>query len=265
MSKAAANKVILTRPSGPYPGSERLAAKLQERGFKTLELPLLRCVARVLSREELLELRGFFFNAGSERKRWLVLLSPNAVWVLREILRSSKEGDNSEMLLDSSISIAAQGSGTAQAIVECFGREPDFVPSVFVAEEFVREFSTILRGSERILVPQSADGRDIFAPTLRGLGYDAMGVSIYSIERGILSAEEVSRYREFVDPGSVIVFMSPSAARAAREELGEQLGTTRILSVGPITSQALRRLGYPVWREAVGHSEEGVIEGLGRL
>lgn len=258
------NKVILTRPSGPYPGSERLAAKLKELGFQTLELPLLRCVKRVLSAEELVELREFLLNPASERKRWLVLLSPNAVWVLREILRS-KEGDPATMPLDSSILIAAQGSGTALAIRECFGREPDFVPSVFVAEEFVREFSDILRGSERILVPQSADGRDIFAPTLKGRGYDARGVSIYSIERATLSSEEVSRYREFVDPRSVIVFMSPSAARAAREELGEQLGTARILSVGPITSQTLRRLGYPVWREAVGHSEEGVIEGLGRF
>jgi uroporphyrinogen-III synthase len=186
------------------------------------------------------------------------------VWVLREILlreRVSGEG----ALIDCSILIAAQGSGTAQAIVECFSREPDFVPSVFVAEEFVREFSDILRGSERILVPQSADGRDVFAPTLRSRGYDAKAVSIYSIERSVLSPEEVSRYRDFVDADSVIVFMSPSAARAARDELGENLGTSRVLSVGPITSQALRRLGYPVWREAVGHSEDGVIEGLDNL
>jgi uroporphyrinogen-III synthase len=56
--------------------------------------------------------------------------------------------------------------------------------------------------------------------------------------------------------------MSPSAVRAAVQQAGDALIGKRILSVGPITTQAIRKAGLSLWREAREHSEEGVLEAL---
>jgi len=158
--------------------------------------------------------------------------------------------------------VAAQGSGTADALVECFGRRPNFVPSVFVAEEFARELALRLTKEQMVIVPQSADGRDVFAPTLLTLGRQAIGIKTYRLGPEPITAETLAAYRRFVNPEAAIIFMSPSAAAAAASAIGLTLGTDKVVSVGPITSQALKKAGFPVWREAQEHSEEGVLAAL---
>jgi uroporphyrinogen-III synthase len=159
--------------------------------------------------------------------------------------------------------IAVQGSGTASAVVECFNRKVDFVPTFFLAEEFAQEFAQRFSKAASIVVLQSADGRDLFAPILSGLGFKALAVNIYQLQSEPVSAETLSKYREFVNNDTAVIFMSPSAVRAAAEIFGSSLGTDKVVSVGPITSQALRAVGFPVWREAQEHSEAGVVQSLG--
>jgi uroporphyrinogen-III synthase len=142
---------------------------------------------------------------------------------------------------------------------ECFGRAPDFIPTVFVAEEFAREFAGRLRSDQSVIVPQSADGRDLFAPTLGSLGFQAHGIETYQLKPEHITTEALATYRSFVDAETVVIFMSPSAVRAAVGVFGASLGTDKVVSVGPITSQALKSAGLPVWQEAREHSETGVV------
>jgi len=245
-------RVVVTRPSGPYSGGPKLAAKLIAQGFEALELPLLRCVSMPLSDQGermVLELLA------SASKAWLAFLSPTAVSVWRDLVADKPD----LKAATSKAMIAVQGSGTAEALGECLGRRPDFTPTVFVAEEFAREFSRILSKEQPVVVPQSADGRDLFAPMLVSLGFQARSIDIYKLEREKLSEQSLKTYRCFVDQETAIVFMSPSAVRAAVANFGLALGTDKIVSVGPITTQALKKEGYPVWREASEHSEDGVV------
>jgi uroporphyrinogen-III synthase len=232
-----------------------LVSRLSDKGFQVFELPLLRSVSLPLSNES----RNTVVAASAAASDfWLVFLSPTAVWVWKELV-----GDDAALISATSCaSIAVQGSGTANAVRECFGRKVDFVPTVFVAEEFAREFAERIPRVARVIVLQSADGRDIFAPTLVSFGFSALGINTYQLQAEPVTAEILGRYREFVGNEVVVIFMSPSAVKAAASVLGASLGTDKVLSVGPITSQALRAAGFPVWREAQEHSEAGVVATL---
>jgi len=189
---------------------------------------------------------------------WLVFLSPTAVWVWKDLI-----GEDADLLQATAKSkIATQGSGTANAVKECFNRTSDFVPSVFVAEEFARELIEVLKKGECVLVPQSTDGRDVFVPLLIEAGFSAHGVGIYRLEANEVSKDAISEYRKFVSSDTAIVFMSPSAALSASLILGGVLGTDKIISVGPITSRSIKQAGWQVWREAKEHSEDGVLQVL---
>jgi uroporphyrinogen-III synthase len=248
-------RVVVTRPVGAFLGGRTLTVSLEERRYQVFELPLLRSVSLPLSEEG----RGKVIAASAAVSDfWLVFLSPTAVWVWRELV-----GDDAALLSATArASIAVQGSGTANAVRECFARKVDFVPTVFVAQEFAREFAQRVPKVARVVVLQSADGRDVFAPTLVTLGFSALSINTYQLQPEPVVAETLDKYREFVSDETVVIFMSPSAVRVAACVLGPALGTDKVLSVGPITSQALRVAGFPVWREALEHSEAGVLASL---
>ncbi len=247
--------VVITRPSGPYEAHSRFADKIQAAGFKPFQLPVLVCAPIPPPESVRLQLTELL---QSLMKTWLAFLSPTAVWAWRELMVSEPL---MRTAVESSL-LAVQGVGTADACRECFGRTPDFVPSVFVAEEFAKEFAQVLKAGQRVLVPQSAEGRDLLAPTLASKGYKATSFSLYKLERTTTPQEFLEQYRALCDRETYVVFMSPSAVRATVEAVGSTLESKKLLSVGPLTSQAIRKAGLIVWREASEHSEDGILREL---
>lgn len=251
-------RVVITRPSGPYEGHARFAAKVRQAGLEPFQLPVLVCAPIPITeatRERVRELLE------AKAPGWLAFLSPTAIWAFQELMPG-------EPLLKSAVErslVAVQGRGTADACRECFGRPPDFMPSVFVAEEFAREFAHVIKPGQQVLVPQSAEGRDLLAPTLCIQGHKATSFSLYRLEKTQLSKEVLVAYDSLGDDETYVVFMSPSAVKATVELVGKSLRSKKLISVGPLTSQAIKRAGLSVWKEAVEHSEEGVLRELGAL
>ena len=246
--------VVITRPSGPYAGARKLADKLAQKGFTPLEFPVLACVPEELSQETRSAIVEILKSPGV----WIAFLSPTAVYVFRDLMMRVLE--NSRSMAD--VRIAVQGKGTAEAVVECFNRKPDFVPSIFIAEEFAKEFAPRVKKGERVLIPQSSEGRDLLAPALQSAGKSAWSFSLYRLESVAVDPQRIKFLKELPGEVTVVVFMSPSAVRAAVEHANEILVGKRMLSVGPITSQAIRKAGLPIWREAREHSEDGVLAAL---
>jgi uroporphyrinogen-III synthase len=249
--------VVITRPEGISDGANELSAKVEALGLRPLRLSVLRCELLELSAAEEQLLRGFM----AEGHGWVAFLSPNSVLAFRHVCDERLHG----LVVPPSIKFAVQGGGTADALQSCFGHRPDFVPSVFVAEEFGEEFAREARQGGKVLVPQSAEGRDILAPLLRSKGFDVVSLDTYRTRQVPLSSEDRAAF-ERLEPGqSVLVFMSPSAVRATVRALADQrplLEAIPIISVGPITTQAVKQAGLQVAFEATPHSEEGVIEAL---
>lgn len=252
-----AKTVVITRPIGMSDGARDLSARVKDLGLCSLQLPVLRCELLALSVDEHEALREFI----TQGRGWIAFLSPNSVHAFRQLCEEHLRG----FVVPPSLKFAVQGSGTADALLSCFGRRPDFLPTVFVAEEFGEEFARETRQRERVLVPQSADGRDLLAPLLRTKGFDVVSLATYRTREVSLSLEDSAAF-EGLDPStSVIVFMSPSAVRATVKALAHQrprLEAIPLISVGPITTQAVKEAGLRVTAEATAHSEEGVIEAL---
>lgn len=249
--------VVITRPSGISDGARELSAKVEALGLFPLHVSVLRCEVVELAADEKQLLRDFV----AEGRGWIAFLSPSSVHAFRHICEQRLSG----LVIPPSIKVAAQGSGTADALQSCFGRHPDFVPSVFVAEEFGEEFARETSQSESVLVPQSAEGRDILAPLLRSKGFDVVSLDTYRMCEVPLSSEDRSAFEKLKPRDSVLVFMSPSAVRATVRALAHQrplLEAMSVISVGPITTQAVKQAGLKVAVEATTHSEEGVIEAL---
>jgi uroporphyrinogen-III synthase len=118
-----------------------------------------------------------------------------------------------------------------------------------------------------VLVPQSAEGRDVFGPILRKAGIEVSCIATYGLVAVAPSQEEVDAVRACAADDSFIVFMSPSAVRATVENFPDpqHLRCLRAISVGPSTSKALRESGLKVYAEAKEHTEGGVVACLKQI
>lgn len=250
--------VIITRPKGPYAGDEVLSKRLVADGFSPLNLSFLSVEARELNDSDLAELCGNMLASDS----WIAFLSPTAVYVMRDLC--AKIGCD---LPSSSVRIAAQGPGTSEAVRKVWNREVDLESSISTAEVFAEQLALRLSGKGKVLVPQSAEGRDVFGPILRETGVDVRCIATYGLVTSAPTQEEVDAVRACSVEDSFIVFMSPSAVRATAENFPdpEHLKCLRAISVGPSTSKALREVGLKVFAEATDHTESGVVECLKRV
>lgn len=244
--------VIMTRPRGPYSGDEGLAQKLIGEGFHPISLTSLTIQARELTQEELDQVVSFVRSP----EAWIAFLSPTSALIFRDI--SLKEGWD---LKASPARIASQGAGTSQVAREVFEREVDLEATTATAESFALHLSHRLHGRGRVLVPQSAEGRDVLGPLLRSHGNEVVCVSTYGLHNLVPSAQEIEGVRACGSEDSCIVFMSPSAVRATVEAYpdSEHLRSLRAISIGPSTSKAMRELGLKVFAEAEPHTESGVL------
>lgn len=250
-------RVVVTRPGGLYAGGSQLTNLLVARGYEAFELPLLESVAVPLTEQDVKAIHEVCARSSGV---WLAFLSPTSVLMWRDLV--SRGTISSEIM--GQVHIAAQGAGTAEVCHKCFGRYPDFVPSVFLAEQFAAEFCRVLKPEEGVILPQAAGGRDVFAPIVRAAGVTTCSVTTYRLVPHVPDNRTLELYRSFVNDETAIIFMSPSAVQAAVAALGADMGTDKLVSIGPVTSQALRTAGFLVWREADEHSQAGVVAVLGR-
>lgn len=252
--------VVITRPEGAYAGAEKLRAKLEAIECRPFFLP----VTKVEQLSLLPEAKALVRKALETPDQWIAFLSPSSVYVFKNLVERILHTTQ----IPPSISLAAQGKGTAEAIQTCFGRPADFIPTVFVAEDFAQEFARSIDEENPILVPQSADGRDVFGPLLRSLGFKVETIDTYCLVDAPLTDELRAKMEELRGLDASIIFMSPSAVRSVVRAFKDHrtlLEGFKVISVGPVTSQAITESGLQVFAEALEHSEDGIIEELKKV
>ena len=180
---------------------------------------------------------------------WLLLTSVNAVAVLAERLEIA--GLDARHLAPARL--AAVGDATAAAMWDRLRLRPDFVPEAFSGSQMAQQLiQTHPPAGQRCLLLRA----DIARPDLPRLLREA----------GATVDERVAyrtRVPEILDPeadaalrdGELdwVTFTSSSTARHLAELLGDRRDLIRdlkIASIGPLTSQTLRDLGWPVTVEA---------------
>jgi len=206
------------------------------------------------------------------------LASANAVELLFERLddRVHPPGDARSL---AHARVAAIGPATARALAER-GVVADVVPERAVAESLVQALAgTPVR---RALVARAREARDVLPEALRERGAEVDVVSLYEtvaepLDAGTLERLRAADYVTFTSSSTVRFLLEaiaasgsvPAGAGASGERHGAGAASegalsarTRIVSIGPVTSEALRERGLQPHVEAERHDVDGLIEAL---
>ncbi len=233
--------------------ASRLRRELEVLGACVIELPTIEIV-RPDSYEPLdAALRDL------RQYQWLIVTSANTARVLVE--RLALLGIKVSAL--SGLQVVAVGSATAAAVGEA-GLRVDLVPPKYVAEAVV----DVLRdkvAESRVLLARAAVARDVVPDGLRRLGATVDVVDAY---RTVVPKESVGLVRGFFVDSPVpdaVTFTSSSTATNFFHLLGEAglcsvPASVRAISIGPITSQTLRELGWEPATEAEQHDVNGLVQ-----
>jgi uroporphyrinogen III methyltransferase / synthase len=238
-------RVVVTRARAQASG---LAATLRALGAEVVELPAI----RIEPRTESAEVRDAVGSIGEYAL--VCLTSPNGVRLLFEALADG--GRDARALANATV--AAIGSGTARALREQ-GIVTDVVPERFVAEALVDALADVEVEGRRVLVARAAEARDVLPDALRARGAEVDVVALYETVREEPSAEAV----EAAQAADYVTFTSSSTVTNLTAALGDRFPpSARVVSIGPVTSEAVRTAGLEVDVEAERHDIDGLLDAL---
>ncbi|MCH6267745.1 uroporphyrinogen-III synthase [Neobacillus citreus] len=145
--------------------------------------------------------------------------------------------------------VAVIGKKTEKVLKER-GIRVDFVPSVYVAEEFVEEFLPHVERGCRVLLPKGNLAREYIATGLRKAGAVVDELIIYENYMPEESREKLAKMlseREL----DILTFTSPSTVDHLMDVVGEygladHLNGCIIACIGPVTEKRLLEYGLPI-------------------
>jgi uroporphyrinogen III methyltransferase / synthase len=211
-----------------------LAAKLRALGAAVVEAPAIRIEPLPV---ELPDPRAYDL---------LVLTSPNGVDELFRHVRDARALAGP--------TIAVIGPGTAAALQER-GVRADVVPPRAVGEGLAEALAG--RSFRRALIARAEEARDVVPDALRAAGSEVDVVALYRTVAEPLP--QTLRARALAAHWAT--FTSASSVRYFHAAAGT-LDGPRLASIGPVTTAALRELGYEPALEAADHTPDGLIAAL---
>lgn len=249
----AGRSVVVTRTREQ---SGALADRLEDLGAEVIPFPVIATVAP----KDWSPVDAALDHLGEYD--WLVVTSTNGVDAVFERML---ERDLDARAL-AGVKVAAVGSATADRLIDHF-IVPDLVPADFRAEGLLEAFAERDVGAgERILIARAEKAREILPDRLREMGATVDVVTVYRVVDTIPDGEQLDRLAAGVD---VITFASGGTAKAFVEVV-ERGGldpaglfhTSVIASVGPVTSEGIRKLGYDIDVEAGESTMPALVEAV---
>ncbi len=189
----------------------------------------------------------------------IVLTSANGVDALAGLMAA--RGMDARSLRPGQV-VVAVGPGTAAALA-AHGIRADIVPERFVGEGVLDALQATPMDGRRVLIARARDARPVVADGLRGRGAHVDDVAVYETLPESPAADTI----EAALCADIITFTAASTvtntlavlddAQRARLAAGP-----RVVSIGPITSQAARDAGLDVASEATGSDIPGLIRAV---
>jgi uroporphyrinogen III methyltransferase / synthase len=236
--------VVVTRARAQASG---LAARLATLGAEVLETPTIRIEPRPLAGE---------VRAAAEAIGEYALIcvtSPNGASLLMDAL--AELGKDARALANATV--AAIGPGTAAELARR-GIRADVVPERSVAEALVQALEDVPVQGRRALVARAGEARDLLPESLRERGAEVDVVALYDTVAEPLSDGQLER----AAGADYATFTSSSTVRFFNEAGGRVGERTRVVSIGPVTSETARELGMTVHVEADRHDIDGLVDAL---
>jgi uroporphyrinogen III methyltransferase / synthase len=154
--------------------------------------------------------------------------------------------------------IASIGPGTTRALL-AHGITVEIEPERFVAEGLVEALADTT--AKRALIARARGGRELLPDALRARGIEVDALDLYEtvveqLDEATLARAGGADYITFTSGSTVRNFL---AAGGGRTTLSTQ---TQIVSIGPVTSEALREHGLTANVEAAEHDIDGLLRAL---
>ena len=180
---------------------------------------------------------------------WLILTSVNGVNALFERL-AHRGGSEADLL---HLNIAAIGPATSAAI-EKHGLPVDVVPESYIAESVVAALYGQVRG-KKILLVRAKVARDVIPKELAALGAKVDVAEAYeTVMPGTSAAALRVVLRDPEQKPHAIAFTSSSTVQNFLQLLGKEnlalLTDVKLASIGPVTSETMRKAGLQAHIEA---------------
>ncbi len=238
-------RVVVTRARAQ---ASQLARRLAALGAEPIELPAIRIEPRIDSKEVRRAVESLHSYAV------VCLTSANGVHQLFEAMEA--QGRDARALANATI--AAIGPATAAALAE-YAVLADVIPKESIAEALVEELSKLDLNGKPVLIARAAEAREVLPDALRERGADVDVVALYETVAERPSPEAIER----AAGADYVTFTSSSTVHNLVEALPEDIAAgARIVSIGPITSEAAREAGLTVHVEAERHDIDGLVEAL---
>jgi uroporphyrinogen-III synthase len=250
----AARRIVVTRAERQSGG---LRERLEQQGAEVLLLPTIETAppeSYALLDEALRD---------AERFAWLVVTSANAARVIGERLRELVLPIGSLAHLHG----AAVGPSTAEALRE-LGVAVDVMPERYVGEALAEALANRV-GGQRVLLVRAAAARDVVPDALTAAGASVTVVDAY---RTVVPVDALERAKTIFGVTSLpdaVVFTSGSTVMHLLDVLRDAglAFPTQVacVSIGPVTSTALRDAGLFVGAEADTASLDALVEACARF
>ena len=238
-------RVVVTRARAQ---ASELARRLDALGAEPIELPAIRIEPRIDSDEVRRAVESIHTYA------LVCLTSSNAVNLLFEAMAA--QGRDARALANASI--AAIGAGT-EAALAAYGVMADIVPERFVAEELVEELDKLQLQGKPVLIARAAEAREVLPDALRKRGAQVDVVTLYETVAEDPDPDALERARD----ADFITFTSSSTVRNFVDVTGDGIPKgAQVISIGPVTSEAIREAGLSVDVEAERHDIDGLVAAL---
>lgn len=238
-------RVLVTRPAHQ---SDSVVEALERKGAKVVcqpaieirpaddRQPILDCIDRI----------GEF--------DWVVFSSTNGVeFFMRELL---EQGDLRDL---ARCRLAAIGPATADCL-KGFYLNPDVVPATFDADSLAASLMPAVAG-KRVLLVRASRGREILHDEL---SRSAAGVEQVVFYESVDIERADPRISADMEQGlfDYVMASSSAIARSLVAMFGESLNRTRLVSISPITSDALRAAGFEPQIESVVSTIPGMVDAI---
>lgn len=231
--------------------SSSLVSKISDLGGNPIEIPTI----KIDKIENNTELENEIKNISDYT--YLVLTSKNAVEIFFNKLY--------EMNLDSralaNLKICAVGSATAKEIKNN-GINPDIVPEKFLAEYLFEELKSVLKSTDKVLIPRAKNARDFLVNKISEI-CSVKEVHIYETVLNNIKKDEILKELNSLEE-KYITFTSSSTVTNFVDIIGmdniDKLNKLKVISIGPITTETAKNIGISVYREANISTIEGMVD-----
>jgi uroporphyrinogen III methyltransferase/synthase len=237
-------KVVVTRARHQ---AGKLAALLRGQGAEVVEMPLIDIEPLPMTSDEIGE--GIEALLG-DRDGLVCFTSPNAVREFFLVLYAAIQADARAL---AGWKVAAIGNSTARALAE-HGVSADLIPGQAVAESLLESLRKEDLKGRKVLIPRAESAREVLPDGLREMGAEVLVMPLY---RTVPVAPDEATLKEASD-ADAITFTSASTVANLLAAVPGGLPDVAGISIGPVTSDAMRGAGIEVTAEAAGSDLESL-------